>query len=524
MRADGARPVHVSVVTVALNAAADLPLTLESLIGQDYPHLETIVVDCASWDGSGRLLRRYADALDRIVVAEDAGIYYAMNAALSHVRGDYVLFMNAGDRFFCAEAVSRMVAALEGSPDIFYGDHVYVDGPLELYRRSAPFEWLANRLDGGRIDGDWLDRIPCHQATFARADLLRALRFDTRLRISADHELLFRAHAEGARMQYIDEAVCHYAGGGISVTMGERTRLEGASVYRGFSDRPDLVDRFFYPEGAPFDAQTRRTGIKLGGFHTGGAGDGDLPAAAAWVAGSGGTFLTPERDVGGLEFSGYNRLDGQRAAFRLDGEAIGEIEVPKGAFRLELRFDRLLPAGSLVTMHPSRVHSLGKAEGAAAGLGVSTFRFTRSGNDAAASLDPGETIHFRNGDRNDFAALLGSGWAEPEATHLWSLGPRSDLWLKLAPAARGLRLRVTGNPHVPDGRQQVALHVNGEPAAHAEVDNGGGSDLALDCTHPPWRAGAYNCLSMIPSASATPPPATGDARILGICLWRLSCE
>ena len=218
----------VSIVTIALNAAGALPLTLESAIAQDHGNIEIIVVDGASWDNTSSTLRRYESAIDRIVVAEDAGIYYAMNDALSYATKDYVIFMNAGDQFYCAQAVSRMMNARQNDPDVLYGDHIYVDRRLEFFKRAVPFELLMESLVDGVIDIAWIDRIPCHQATFFRTDLLRRLRFDTRLQVTADHDVLFRAYAVGARMQYVDEIVCHYFGGGLSAVAGERTRLEGA--------------------------------------------------------------------------------------------------------------------------------------------------------------------------------------------------------------------------------------------------------------------------------------------------------
>ena len=242
MPVEAADPIGSTVVTIARNAASALPLTLESVIAQDYANLEIAVVDGMSWDGTGRVLDRYAPLVDSIVVEEDAGIYQAMNRAAERATKEFVIFMNAGDQFFCADAISRMVRGVNGEADIFYGNHIYDSARRELFRRAADFGLISDRLAAGAIAVDWLDAIPCHQATFTRSDLLRDLRFDTRLRVSADHELLFRAHEAGARMLYVDELVARYFGGGFSAAMGERTRLEGASVYRRFSDRPDLVD------------------------------------------------------------------------------------------------------------------------------------------------------------------------------------------------------------------------------------------------------------------------------------------
>lgn len=513
----------VSIVTVALNAASALPLTLESAIAQDYADKEIVVVDGGSWDDTSDVLRRYAPVLNRVVTIDDNGIYYAMNEALDHVTKTYVLFLNAGDQFFSARAVSRMIAADE-TADVIYGDHVYVMRDMEAFRRSSPFDRIARRLAEGRIDGRWLEEIPCHQAMFVRADLLRRLRFDTRLRISADHDLLFRAHSAGASMRYVDETVCHYFGGGFSAAAGERTRLEGASVYRSFSDRPDRIDHFFYPEGAPFAEQTRRTGVKLGGFLPP---EGWMSVAEAdlgdWVAGEGAELLAPKSENDGIEIAGYNQVEHQRLSFWLHGDRLADVAVPRGSFRIEVAFDRSVPPEATIRVVPARAQTVGERAFATAGLAVRSFRFARVDAGFAKGFPPGEQIRFRTSEREIISPLLGRGWSATEGTHLWSLGDQSDLWLKLASDCARLRIEVSGNPHVSSG-QRLSLYVNGHSVVEADVGNGRHATLEVACDDPAWHGGAINHLVLRPSAYAIPPAEMRDTRPLGFCLWHIDVE
>lgn len=84
-----------SVVTVTLNPGNLLDRTVESIMNQSCPDWELVVQDGGSQDGA--LGRVPDDPRIRIVEEPDEGIYDAMNRALSKVRGDYVLFLNAGD-------------------------------------------------------------------------------------------------------------------------------------------------------------------------------------------------------------------------------------------------------------------------------------------------------------------------------------------------------------------------------------------------------------------------------------------
>ena len=236
----------VSVITVALNAAGDLPLTIESVLAQTWPELEYLIVDGGSWDASWEVLRRYAGRVDRIVTMEDAGVYHAMNRAAHLAKGEYLLFLNAGDCLYAPDAIEAMFARIDEDVDVLYGDHIYAAGRVEHFRPSSDFGTLREALRSGLIDADWHLRMPCHQATFVRAAALRAMPYDTRYRICADHDWLWRAYDAGLRLRYIDEIVARYTAGGLSDSGASRIKREWAHSYRRFSDKPARVDRFFF--------------------------------------------------------------------------------------------------------------------------------------------------------------------------------------------------------------------------------------------------------------------------------------
>ncbi|MFD1951726.1 glycosyltransferase [Sphingomonas arantia] len=510
----------MSIVTVALNAASALPLTLESIAAQDHDDLQVIVVDGGSWDATATVLDTYADVIDRHVVRSDAGIYYAMNDALAEVAKEYVIFMNAGDNFYCADAISRMVRGLTGTPDIFYGNHVYVAGQLDVLKRSASFDLIAGQLATGAIDGVWQESIPGHQATFCRADLLRTLRFDTRLKVCADHDLLFRAYDQGASMLYVDEVVAHYYGGGFSMQMGERTRLECAATYRRFSDRPEAVDRYFFPQGAPFPRHTARTGLRLAGLVPADRIRTDYGDQGDWVIADGGELLSPDHATGGIELSGHNGIADQRADVLVDGTVVGSADLPRGDYRVEIDFADAVPARSLVTVRPLH-HAPPGEHDAALGFLLRRFEFHAAGSARDVGLLVGESLPFRHDMQMRLLPMLGTGWAQPEDSHVWSIGAQSDLWIKASADAGTLRFDMGGNPHVPDGRQPIVLRVNGETVASAESDHGAPVMLEIDCTRAPWAAGRINRVTIAPEVVAQPPVETGDTRLLGVCLRRL---
>ncbi|WP_280154575.1 glycosyltransferase family 2 protein [Piscinibacter sp. XHJ-5] len=103
---------RISVVTVVYNGAREIARTLDSTLAQDHPNLEVVVVDGQSSDGTQDIIKRYGSAIDVFVSERDRGIYDAMNKAVALASGDYLLFMNCGDRFAAPDALSSAARAL----------------------------------------------------------------------------------------------------------------------------------------------------------------------------------------------------------------------------------------------------------------------------------------------------------------------------------------------------------------------------------------------------------------------------
>ena len=118
-----------SVITVTYNAAAVLEDTIQSVISQTYHHVEYIIVDGASTDGTLSIINRYKDHIARIVSEPDKGLYDAMNKGIRLATGDYLCFLNAGDSFHEDDTLQQMVHTLPGNelPDVLYGETELVD-------------------------------------------------------------------------------------------------------------------------------------------------------------------------------------------------------------------------------------------------------------------------------------------------------------------------------------------------------------------------------------------------------------
>ena len=118
----------VSIVTPSFNQAPFLEETLRSILEQDTPRLEALVMDGGSTDGSVDIIRRYADRLAHWQSGPDSGQPDAITEGWKRSRGEVVAYLNSDD-VYLPGAVSKAVAALEAHPDVggVYGDELRID-------------------------------------------------------------------------------------------------------------------------------------------------------------------------------------------------------------------------------------------------------------------------------------------------------------------------------------------------------------------------------------------------------------
>ncbi len=158
-------PPTVSIVTPSFNQVRFLEATIRSVLDQDYPNIEYIVIDGGSSDGSVEIIERYSDRLAYWESAPDRGQTDAINKGFERASGDYFAWLNSDDTYRLG-AVRSAVEYLQSHPEIgmVYGDAYYIDGAGQVVGHYPAGETDYRRLRRG------ITTIP-QQAMFFRANL-----------------------------------------------------------------------------------------------------------------------------------------------------------------------------------------------------------------------------------------------------------------------------------------------------------------------------------------------------------------
>ncbi len=211
--------IKVSIVTVTYNSAASIHRTIESVLAQDYPHIEYIIVDGNSTDSTMEVIREYGNRIARVISEPDEGIYDAMNKGIALATGDIVGVLNSDDFFTHDSVVSTIAGQFDGSIDALYGDVQFVSdttGKVTRYYSSQKFR--PSRLKQGLS--------PAHPTFYVKREFYeRYGNYNIRYKIAADFDLFARFFQTPMRYRYIQEPLVTMRQGGISTRIGSKLQL-----------------------------------------------------------------------------------------------------------------------------------------------------------------------------------------------------------------------------------------------------------------------------------------------------------
>ena len=224
----------VSIVTPSFNQARYLEATIQSVLSQNFPRLEYIIVDGGSNDGSVDIIKRYQSKLAWWVSEKDQGQTDAINKGLAHAKGDVLAWLNSDDTYN-PNAISSAVDFLQVHPEVglVYGDANYINENGRVIGRFPAAQTDLHRLRRGYV------HIP-QQAAFFRADLWRMVGpLDPSFYFAMDYDLWVRL-ARRSQVKYIAQTWANF-----------RLHTSGKTISADDRCWPEML-RVHYRDGGKF--------------------------------------------------------------------------------------------------------------------------------------------------------------------------------------------------------------------------------------------------------------------------------
>lgn len=208
--------MKLSIITINLNDQNGLRQTIESVVSQTFNDYEFIIIDGGSKDGSIDVIKEYESRISKWISEPDKGIYNAMNKGIKIASGEYLHFLNAGDRLASKDVLEIMF--LSNPQTSFICGNFWIEDSDKKLTSDTHYK-----------DIDWTHSLYeiyskdlCHQAFFIKADNFSKYGlYDETLRITSDWKLFFEAIAINKEsVLYVDKHVVIYNMEGISSSIG----------------------------------------------------------------------------------------------------------------------------------------------------------------------------------------------------------------------------------------------------------------------------------------------------------------
>lgn len=193
---EAADETFITIVTVVYNGERTLEDTIRSVIAQVNVKKQYIIIDGGSSDATLSIIKKYADAIDLWISKKDRGIYDAMNKGIDLAKGEWLMFMNSGDRLADTNVLQRFSSMVKPFDEFVYGD------ALTEY---PTFTTVFKRTELSEM---WKQMPFCHQASFVKTAVARELRFNLDYKLSADYDFIYRAYKAGKVFRSVDLMVC----------------------------------------------------------------------------------------------------------------------------------------------------------------------------------------------------------------------------------------------------------------------------------------------------------------------------
>lgn len=221
--------MKVSIITVSFNSVKTIEDTINSVLSQDFPEIEYIVVDGGSSDGTVNIIEKYQNRIGKWVSEKDRGMYDAMNKGIAMATGDVIGILNSDDVYMNTHVISDLMALMEQQKaEVVFADLILVD---QVDEKKVLRYYDSGHFHPDKFKYGWM---PAHPTVFVKRELYEAVgQFSTTYQIAADYEMLIRILAiQRAPYAYLPKPVVRMRSGGASTANLSRNWVLNKEIVR----------------------------------------------------------------------------------------------------------------------------------------------------------------------------------------------------------------------------------------------------------------------------------------------------
>jgi len=221
--------LKVSIITVSFNSAKTIADTIESVLSQDFPEIEYIIVDGNSGDDTVKIIHQYENRISKWISEKDQGMYDAMNKGIAMATGDVIGILNSDDVYMNTHVISDLMALMQTKKtQVVFADLILVDQNDE---NKILRYYDSGRFHPNKFQYGWM---PAHPTVFVKRELYDVVGpFSTTYQIAADYEMLIRILAiQRARYAYFPKPVVKMRSGGASTAGLTRNWILNKEIVR----------------------------------------------------------------------------------------------------------------------------------------------------------------------------------------------------------------------------------------------------------------------------------------------------
>lgn len=205
--------IKFSIVTAVFNRVSTIEEAVKSVAEQDYKHIEHIIQDGGSTDGTLQKLQEIVGANTSVQSQQDRGIYDAINKGIQRSSGSVIGLMHSDDFFANNRVISRVARAFQDPTiDGVYGDLDYIS---DKNREKIVRKWRSGSYNIEKLKNGWM---PPHPTLYLRRNIFEKWGYyDINLKISSDYDAILRFLIKGnVKLEYIDDVLVKMRVGGES--------------------------------------------------------------------------------------------------------------------------------------------------------------------------------------------------------------------------------------------------------------------------------------------------------------------